>query len=77
MISTSSLVKRYSINAIREEAINLLENGVIAFDQPLRILFEYLPAKQWNAIECELERYDYLLRDRIIDLVGEVKWEYD
>ena len=77
MISTSSLVKRYSINAIREEAINLLENGVIGFDQPLRILFEYLPAKQWNAIECELERYDYLLRDRIIDLVGEVKWEYD
>ena len=77
MISTSPSVKRYSINAIKEEAINLLENGVIAFDQPLRILFEYLPAKQWNTIECELERYDYLLRDRIIDLVGEVKWECD
>ena len=77
MISTSPSVKRYSINAIREEAVNLLEMGVIAFYQPLRILFEYLPAKQWNTIECELERYDYLLRDRIIDLVGEVKWESD
>ena len=51
--------------------------GVIALDQPLRILFEYLPAKQWNTIECELERHDYLLRDRIIDLVGKVDWDGD
>ena len=77
MISTTPSIERYSINAIREEAINLLENGLIALNQPLRILFEYLPAKQWNTIECELEQYDYLLRDRIIDLVGEVSWESD
>ena len=77
MISTTPSIERYSINAIREEAINLLENGLIALNQPLRILFEYLPAKQWNIIECELEQYDYLLRDRIIDLVGEVNWESD
>jgi hypothetical protein len=76
MISSTS-IKRYSISAIREEAISLLEIGVIAFDQPLRILFEYLPAREWNKIECELERYDYLLRDRIIDLVGEINWDSD
>ncbi|MEL6495102.1 MAG: DUF4327 family protein [Cyanobacteria bacterium J06623_7] len=76
-MSTTTSVKRYSINTIREEAVGLLEIGVIALNQPLRILFEYLPAQQWNTIECELERYDYLLRDRIIDLVGEVKWESD
>lgn len=76
MLSITS-TKRYSICAIREEAINLLETGVIALDQPLRILFEYLPANEWNMIECELERYDYFLRDRIIDLVGEVNWKND
>jgi Domain of unknown function (DUF4327) len=76
MISTTS-IKRYSISALREEAISLLEIGVIALDQPLRILFEYLPAKEWNRIECELEQYDYLLRDRIIDLVGEISWDSD
>lgn len=76
MLSITS-TKRYSISAIREEAINLLELGVIAFDQPLRILFEYLPANEWSMIECELERYDYLLRDRIIDLVGEISWKSD
>lgn len=76
MISTTS-IQRYSIATIREEAFNLLEIGVIALDQPLRILFEYLPAQQWNLIECELEQHDYLLRDRIIDLVGEISWESD
>jgi len=77
MILTKTSVKRYSINSIREEATNLLEMGVIALNQPLRILFEYLPAKEWGTIECELERHDYLLRDRIIDLVGEVNWDCD
>ena len=76
MIS-STASKRYSIAMIREEATNLVQIGVVAVNQPLRILFEYLPAKQWNSIECELERYDYLLRDRIIDLVGEVRWDDD
>lgn len=69
--------KRYSIVTIREEAINLLQVGVIALNQPLRILCEYLPAQQWKEIECELERYDYLLRDRVIDLVGKLDWDDD
>jgi hypothetical protein len=76
MVSTTS-IKRYSISAIREEAISLIEIGAIALDQPLRILFEYLPAKEWHRIECELERYDFLLRDRIIDLVGAISWDSD
>ena len=76
MLSTVS-TQHYSINAIREEAINLLQTGAIASDKPLRILFEYLPARQWNLIESELERHDYLLRDRVIDLVGAINWESD
>lgn len=76
MLSITS-TKRYSISAIREEAINLLELGFIAINQPIRILFEYLPANEWSMIESELERYDYFLRDRIIDLVGEISWKSD
>lgn len=76
MISTAS-TKQYSIAVIREEAINLVQIGAIALDRPLRILFEYLPVQQWNAIEYELESHDYLLRDRIIDLVGKISWESD
>lgn len=76
MLSTTT-IKRCSISTIREETTNLLEIGVITLDQPLRILFEYLPAKQWKAIECELEMHDYLLRDRIIDLIGNINWDSD
>ena len=76
MISTAS-TKRYSINAIREEAYNLVDRGVVSLNQPLRILYEYLPAQYWNKIERELERHDYLLRDRIIDLVGALNWDSD
>jgi glucose-6-phosphate-specific signal transduction histidine kinase len=76
MLSTAT-IQRYSIGSIREEAINLLQTGVIALNQPLRILFKYLPARQWNLIECELERHDLLLRDHIIDLVGAIDWESD
>ena len=77
MTYTTASSKRYSIFAIREEAIELVQNGVIALNQPIRILFEYLPAPQWNTIENELERYDYLLRDRIIDLIGKIDWKSD
>ena len=76
MLSTTS-ISRYSLATIREEAINLLQTGVITSNQPLRILFEYLPAQQWNSIELELERHDFLLRDRIIDLVGVINWDSD
>ena len=51
--------------------------GVISLNQPLRILCEYLPAQHWHKIEQELEVNDYLLRDRIIDLLGALRWEND
>lgn len=76
MISTAS-TKRYSISTIREEASNLVEIGAITLDQPLRILCEYLPSQSWHRIERELERNDYLLRDRVIDLIGALRWEND
>lgn len=76
MLSTASS-KRYSIRTIREEACNLVETGAISLDQPLRILYAYLPVQYWNRIERELERHDYFMRDRVIDLVGGLRWEND
>ena len=76
-MKSPTLTKRYSISSIKEEAYQLVEIGLITLDQPIRILYDYLPAKQWNEIECELERHDYLLRDRVIDLIGKLEWESD
>ncbi len=68
---------RYSIDTLKEEINCLLEKRVVERRQPLYVLLEHLPAKKWLDIECELERYDYLLRDSIGDLVGDPKWQDD
>jgi uncharacterized protein YqgQ len=73
-ISTST---RYTIEMIREEARQLVEQGVISRKQPIYTLCQYIPAREWVCVECELEKCDYLLRDRIGDLLSKETWESD
>ncbi len=67
----------YSIELLKDEVCCLVERGIINRNQPLYILCEYLPAREWLDIECILERSDYLLRDRVKDLIGEPNWNDD
>jgi hypothetical protein len=67
----------YTIDAIRDEARQLLDRGAISRQQPIYVLCQYIPAREWVCVECELERCDYLLRDRIGDLIGTEHWEND
>ena len=67
----------YSIDTIRDEARQMVERGIITRHQPIYVLCEFLPAREWVSIECELERCDYLLRDRIGDLISVEKWNND
>lgn len=73
--STSSI--RYSIDVIREEARNLVDKGTISRCQPIYVLCQYIPAREWVCVECELEECDFLLRDRICDLLGSEEWDND
>ncbi len=73
----STVPLHYSIDTIKDEVCSLIERGIIRRNQQLYVLCEHLPAREWFAIECELERYDYLLRDRVGDLIGEEQWEED
>lgn len=66
-----------SIEILREEARELLATGAISRQQPLYILCQYIPAREWVFIEDELEKQDYLLRDPIGDLVGAEVWQND
>ena len=55
---------------------------MLLYRLPLFILNQYnlemnLPAREGLGVECELERYDYLLRDCVGDLIGEKKWKED
>lgn len=67
----------YTIETIRDEARHLVEQGTVSRHQPIYVLCQYIPASQWVGVECELERYDYLLRDQICDLIACESWEND
>ncbi len=67
----------YTIDMIREEARHLVEKGIVSRHQPIYILCQYIPAREWVKVECELEQWDYLLRDQIGDLIARESWDSD
>ncbi len=68
---------QYSIDAIKDEARQLVQKRLLDRQQPIYTLCQYIPAREWSCVECELERNDFLLRDHIIDLLGSQEWEDD
>jgi hypothetical protein len=62
---------------IRDEARQLVQRGVISRHQPIYVLCQYIPAREWTWVECELEKSSFLLRDRIGDLLGREDWDND
>lgn len=67
----------YSLNVIQDEARELVQKGVISRQQPIYSLCQFIPAREWVCVECELEKCDFLLRDRIVDLIGNEEWDND
>ncbi|MEY3869514.1 MAG: DUF4327 family protein [Microcoleaceae cyanobacterium] len=68
---------RYSLDVIQDEARHLVQDGLISRQQPIYTLCQFIPPREWACIECELEKCDFLLRDRIGDLLGSEKWDND
>ncbi|AFY67036.1 DUF4327 family protein [Geitlerinema sp. PCC 7407] len=68
---------QYSLNVIQDEARQLVHKGVVSRKQPIYVLCQFIPPREWALVECELERNDFLLRDPICDLLGHEEWEND
>ncbi len=68
---------QYSLDAIQDEVRELIHRGFVSRQQPIYILCQFIPPREWAWVECELERCDFLLRDRIGDLVGREDWDND
>jgi uncharacterized protein YqgQ len=68
---------QYSMELLQDEARHLVHKGVVSRHQPIYVLCKYIPAREWANLEYELERCDFLLRDRIGDLLGREDWEND
>lgn len=68
---------QYSMNLLKDEATQLVQKGVVSRHQPIYVLCQYIPAREWAGVECVLEDNDFLLRDRIGDLLSHEEWEND
>lgn len=68
---------QYSLQLVQEEARCLVAKGVVSRQQPIYTLCQYVPVREWPLIEAELERCDFMLRDRIGDLLGGECWDND
>lgn len=75
MVNTLSV--QYSLDVIQEEARQLVDRGLLSRQQPIYSLCQYIPAREWVCVERELERHNFLLRDRIGDLMGSENWDND
>ncbi|HEY9615888.1 MAG TPA: DUF4327 family protein [Microcoleaceae cyanobacterium] len=73
MISTV----RYSLDVIQDEVAYMVQQGVVSRHQPIYCLCRCFPIQEWSYIEAELEQHDYLLRDRIGDLLSQEVWHED
>jgi hypothetical protein len=67
----------YSLDVIQDEARHLVHKGLVGRQQPIYTLCQYIPAREWVCVEGELEKCNFLLRDRICDLIGCEEWEND
>lgn len=74
---TSAPLPSYSIEMIKDEVRHLVETGTVSRQQPIYVLCQYIPPREWVCVECELERCDYLLRDQIGDLIASESWDND
>ncbi|MGK7945547.1 MAG: DUF4327 family protein [Microcystaceae cyanobacterium] len=73
----SANILYYSINIIKDEVRQLVERGTVSRRQPIYVLCQHIPPREWVYVECELERCDYLLRDQIGDLIAAEAWDND
>ncbi len=68
---------QYSLDIIQDEARQLVHKGVVSRQQPIYTLCQHIPAREWACVERELEKNNFLLRDRIGDLMGVEVWDSD
>jgi hypothetical protein len=54
-----------------------VQQGIVSRHQQIYTLCQYIPAREWDCLETELEQNNFLLRDRIGDLISREEWDND
>lgn len=72
-----SKVREYSICDIRDEVQALVVQGVVGRKHRIYSLCSFFNYRDWLNIERILEANDFLLRDTVLDLIGQEIWLND
>lgn len=72
-----AVLERYCISDFQDEVRALVARGSIERQQRIYELKKFFGDRQWPEVEHLLNEHDYLLRGRIIDLVGAECWTND
>ncbi|MGB3668495.1 MAG: DUF4327 family protein [Phormidesmis sp.] len=67
----------YTLNMLRDTARALVDKHVVDRQQLIHVLCRFVSKSGWKRIEVELEEDEFLMRDRIIDLLAKETWEED
>ncbi|MDZ8052037.1 MAG: DUF4327 family protein [Aulosira sp. ZfuVER01] len=68
---------RYDLEVLKEEARQLVDKGAVKRNDPIYTLCKFIPGRDWVCVEFELEENEFLLRDKIIDLLTNEEWNED
>jgi hypothetical protein len=75
---TTTLQKQvYTLDLLRDEVRELLDQGRVDRQQPIYTLCRYIPGREWECFEVELEKHEFLPRERIVDLLSKEEWRND
>lgn len=72
-----SAVREYTICNVRDEVQALVSRGAIGRHHRIYSLCTFFNYREWINIEKILEDNDFLLRDRVLDLLGQEAWVND
>jgi hypothetical protein len=70
-------LREYTLQDIQDEVEALVTRGAVSYQNHLYDLVKFFGYGEWHQIERLLESHDYLLRDNVVDLVGQECWVND
>jgi Domain of unknown function (DUF4327) len=70
-------IHQYSITDLQDEVYELVMRGLVSPQQHICELKKHVSDREWHNVEQLFADHDYLLRDRIIDLIGKESWTND
>lgn len=70
-------LRQLSLSDVKDEVRAMVARGAIDRQQRVYELSRFFSDRDWPKVELLLEEHDYLLKDFVIDLVGNETWLSD